>query len=376
MFGKNLLKRMVLLVIVTLFFGCVGVGLKEPSSTSSLAQERLFLRKVPLVENHVLPTIPFPSPSATRTISLMGVGSSMLNVVAPDFLDGAVDFIGESIIKLSGKNDKTTTVSAELSNFFYKDATYNVTPQENQPVFNLLFISGNFGEQQIAWQPKGLDSLQKEALERLYLATPPNFFMEAKLFPLPHKQYMEIVPTYIFYNKKLNSKGFDGKRDLAIRFSFYDLDSKRMVSEGSVILKNVQVGKEYGEKELASMRTPFMKMPKISEEKKGYSGGYRLKVSVTETRDINRWLASLGEKISHSEKKIRSQFYLSEDEKIEQNRVLANAKIDVEIAKEKLEEAKRRGASTTELLELKRDVLEKKATANKKAIAFGMPRIY
>ena len=371
---KNILRTTVLLVIGNFLLGCAGGGTTLTPNTATLSQERLFLRKAPLVVSHVKPTIPFPP--TNRGVSLMSTASSVLNVIAPEFIEGTIDLIGASMIELSGKNDKTTTIESELSNFFYKDATYNTTPIDNQPSFNLLFVSANFGKTEQVWQPKGLDSEQGNALKKLYLVAQPNFLMEAKIFPIPHKQYMEIVPTYIFYNKKLNAKGFDEKRDLEIHFSFYDITGNMLSSEGSVVLKNVQVGKEYGEKELANVRTTFMKMPKISDNKEGYSGGYKLKVSVTETRDINEWLASLGESISNSKGDIRAKLYLTDEEKIERDTSLAKAKIEVEIIKAKIIEAKERGDTKAELLELESQLLDKKAEANKKAVTFGKPKFY
>ena len=378
MYKNKIVKRSIFLILSTLFLGCVtnNGSVTNYPTVNSLAQERLFLRDKPFVKNDVMPTIPFPPKS--KSFSAMGLASTLFEVIAPDLIEGTVDLVGQSIVELSGKNDETTTIHANLSNFFYKDAIYNLTSPDS-PVYHLLFISGEFGEKVEHWTPKGLDSTQAEVFKTLNLVGKPNFYMEAKIFPVPGNQYMEVAPTYIFYNRAFNTKGLDSKRDLEIHFSFYALGSQsenNLLSDGSVVLRDVQVGKEYTQKELADVRTSFLKMPKIAESKKGYSGGYNLKVSVTETRDINEWLASIGETISGSKTNISSKLYLSKEEKIERDTSLAKAKIEVQIMEAKIEEARIRGDSTAELLELKSKLLDKKATANKKAVEFGKSKLY
>ena len=377
---KNILKKTAIFACVGLLLGCVGDKYQTNvyPQVKSLFQERLFLRDKPFVRSDIKPTISF-EPSQTKSFSLMGLGGMLFDVVAPELIEGSIDLVGQSIVEISGKNNKITTIHAGISNFFYKDTSYNLTSQKANPAFNLLFISGEFGDTVEDWIPKGLDSTQAEVFKTLHLVGKPNFYMEAKIFPIPGKQYMEIVPTYVFYNRQLNSKGLDSRRDLEIHFSFYDIDSqsdKNLLSDGNVILRDVQVGKEYTEKELANVRTSFIKMPKISETKKGYSGGYKLKVSITETRDINEWLASLGEKISHSKSDISSKLYLSDEEKIERDTILAKAKIEVQIMEEIINEAELRGDSKAELLELESQLLDKKAAANKEAVKFGKSKLY
>jgi len=380
MVKKNLLKKSVIFVCAGLLLGCVGNTTQTNiyPTVKSLSQERLFLRDKPFVRSDIQPTIPFPPPRVVKTRSGPAILSAFLDVVAPELIEGTVDLVGKSIVEISGKNDETTTIKANLSNFFYKDAIYNLTSTKN-PAFNLLFISGEFGETAERWEPKGLDSTQAEVFKLLHLVGKPNFYMEARIFPIPGNQYMEIVPTYIFYNRQFNSKGLDSRRDLEIHFSFYDINGqadRNLLSDGSVILRDVQVGKEYTEKELADVRTTFIKMPKISETKRGYSGGYNLKVSVTETRDINEWLASLGESISGAKTDISSKLYLTDEEKIIRDTSLAKAKIEVEIMEERIKEARRRGDSKAELLELESRLLDKKAEANKEAIRFGKSKLY
>ena len=384
MHETKIVKKSILLMLWSLLVGCSGTNtpVNNYLEVNSLSQERLFLIKKPLVFSHVSPTIPFPSPlEANRKTKSGGVSpviKALVDVVAPDLIEGSMDLVGKSILTISGKNDETTTIEAKFSNFFYKDATYNLIASEN-PSFNLLFISGEFGESVENWRPKGLEHKQQKALQSLHLVRKPNFYMEARIFPIPETQYMEIVPTYIFYNRTFNPKGRDSKRDLEIRFNFYEINNSsdnNLFSEGRVVLRDVRVGKEYSEKELANVRTTFIKMPKISEHKKGYSGAYNLKVSVTETRDINEWLASLGETISASKKDMSSKIYLSEEVKIDRDTSLAKAKIEVQIIEAKIEEAKFSNLSEATILELEKKLLDKKALANKEAIKFGKSKIY
>jgi hypothetical protein len=166
---------------------------------------------------------------------------------------------------------------------------------------------------------------------------------------------------------------------LGIYFSFYDLESsseKNAISEGSVIFKQVQVGKEYGAKELAGVRTHFIKMPSISKEKKGYSGGYNLVVRVTETRDINEWLASLGQTISSSKKEISETLYVTDERKIGLERAYEKAKNEVAIMEAVIEEARAKNMKKSEILKLQGRLSEKKSDANIEALKAGKPRVY
>ena len=382
MLTRNIVQKSVLLLFGTLLLGCMESTPKKNlyPNINSLSQERVFLIDKPFVISEVQPTISFvpPSSSSEKRRNGAAILSALFEVVAPELIEGTVDLVGKSIIEMSGKNDEVTTIDATLSNFFYKDSTYNLAATKD-PAFNVLFVSGEFGESSKTWEPKGLDSTQRDLFQTLHLVGKPNFYMEAKIFPVPGNQYMEIVPTYMFYNRTFNSKGFDSQRDLAIHFGFYNLNSQsdsNLFSDGNVILRDVQVGKEYTQKELAKVRTTFIKMPKIDEAKKGYSGGYNLKVSVTETRDINEWLASLGKTISGSKTKISSKLYVSDEEKIERDLTLKKAKIQVEIMQEKIKEAQLRGDSKAELLKLESQLLDKKADANKEAIRFGKSKLY
>jgi hypothetical protein len=377
---KKLVKKSVLFVCTSLFFGCVGNSKTTLyPKVNSLAQERLFLRDKPFVRSDIKPTIPFPLQPKTRGVMTASVATALIGTIAPKLIDTTVDIVGKSIVALSGKNDESITIGAEFSNFFYKNSTYNLTSPTRNPAFNLLFISGEFGDEAESWRPKGFDTSQESVFKTLHLVGKPNFYMEAKVFPVPGNQYMEIVPTYIFYNRQFNSKGLDDKRDLSIHFSFYDLNDKsksNLISEGSLSFRDVQVGKEYTSKELADVRTTFIEMPTISADKKGYSGGYRLNVTVTETRDINEWLASLGETISNSKDEITSKLYVSEEDKIDRETDLAKAAIQVEIVEARLEEAKANGMSKADILRLKSELLDKKAEANKEALKAGKSKMY
>ncbi len=378
---KKIIQKSVAFVCATLLVGCVGESRTTAyPKVNSLSQERLFLRDKPFVRSNVQPTIPFPLKEPISKGSIVaGVTKALIGTIAPTLIDTTVDIVGKSIVALSGKDDESTTIEAELSNFFYRDDTYNLTSPDRNPAFNLLFISGEFGDEVEAWTPKGMDTTQADIFKTLHLVGKPNFYLEAKIFPVPGNKYMEIVPTYMFYNRHFNPNGTDSKRDLSIHFSFYDLNNKstrNLISDATILFRDVEVGREYSSKELADVRTTFIKMPSISESKKGYSGGYNLVVQVTETRDINEWLASLGESISKSKKEIVSKLYVSDEEKIERETALAKKKIEVEIMEEKIKEAKARGANKTELLMLKSELLDKKAEANKEAIKYGKPRIY
>lgn len=374
---KKIVKKSILLTYLTLLFGgCMGDNktISYPQ-VDSLTQERLFIIDKPFVKSDIQPTIPFSHNPTTR-----GVATSIIGTIAPNLIETTVDIAGKSIIALSGKNSNTTTIEAKLSNFFYKDGAYNLTSSDKNPSFNLLFISGDFGEEIEEWTPKGIDKTQLDKFKALHLVRKPNFYLEAKIFPLPNNRYMEIVPTYMFYNRAFSNNGSDSeRRDLSIHFSFYDLNSKSMqnlISDATISFRNVKLGVEYTSKELANVRTTFINMPSISDSKKGYSGGYNLLIQVTETRDINEWLASLGESILKSKKEISSKIYISEEEKIKHEATLAKKKIEVDIIEEKIKEAEKSGASRTEILKLKSELLDKKAEANREAVKYGKPRIY
>ena len=378
---KKIVKKSILLTYLTLLFGgCMGDNktISYPQ-VDSLTQERLFLIDKPFVKSDIKPTIPFPPRLKTRN-GVRGLANALIGTIAPNLIDTTVDIVGKSIITLSGKNSNTTTIEAKLSNFFYKNSTYNLTSLDRNPSFNLLFISGDFGKETGEWTPKGIDKTQLDNFKALHLVRKPNFYLEAKIFPIPGNRYMEIVPTYMFYNRAFSNKGSDSeRRDLSIHFSFYDLNSKSMqnlISDATISFRDVKLGVEYTSKELANVRTTFIKMPSISDTKRGYSGGYNLLVQVTETRDINEWLASLGESVLKSKKEIISKIYVSEEEKIEHEATLAKKKIEVDIIEEEIKEAEKSGANKIEILKLKSELLDKKAEANREAIKYGKPRIY
>jgi len=376
---KKIVKKSVLILVSILVFGCVGDNMVLPKE-NSLSQERLFLVKNSFVKNRVEPTVSFPKESDVEGKAILSAGliNAVIGTIAPSLIENSLDFMGKSIVKLSGENEKTTTVESEISNFMFKDENYNTSHQE-KPQFNLVFTSANFGKSEHKWEPKGLARLEKDGFQKLNIVGKPNFYMEAKIFPLPGNKYMEIVPTYMFYNKQFNSKGFDERRDLSVSFSFYDLESvssKNSISEGSIAFKDVQVGREYTAKELAGVRTRFLKMPTISKEKKGYSGGYNLVMRVTETRDINEWLASLGETIIGSKNKISQKLYVTDERKIELEKSYEKAKNEVAIMEAMIDEAKEKKMSKSEILKLKGRLFEKKSDANLEAIKAGKSKIY
>lgn len=369
---KKIVQQSIIFIGGGSLIGCVSsssLNLKE----TGLSQERLFFNENSFVLINSKPSIPYSKKQTTKGISVMGVGSSIIGTIAPQLIDTTIDIVGNSIIALSGKNDKTSTIEAESSNFFYKNEAYNVQNNGN-PEFNILFVSAAFGESRIKWEPKTLDSNQKEAFNQLNLVAKPNFYMEAKIFPVPGNKYMEIVPTYMFYNKQLNEKGNDDKRDLELHFSFYDLHNssqKNLISEGSIVFKDVMAGKEYGFKELANTRTTFIKTPTISDNKKGYSGAYNLKVRVTETRDINKWLVALGETILGSKSEIASKIYVNDEEKIRLNTNLEKAKNKVAMVEAKLKIAQTNGIDEVALFELKNELIDVKAAASIAALKAG-----
>jgi len=375
---KTVVKQSIACISGGLLFGCSQNSLTPPN-LERLSQERLFFTDKVFVKSNVQPTVAYPKEenkdkAITKSITIGALAGAIIGEIAPRLIDSGIDIVSKSIVRLSGKDDETSSIEAVASNFFYKDADFNM-PNQSTPELNILFASAVFGEETKPWEPKGADS----SLERLNIVGKPNFYLEAKVFPIPGNKYMEIVPTYMFYNRVLNSKGSDRKRDLAINFSFYDLENSsenNLISEASIVFKDVEVGKEYGDKELAGVRTIFMEMPTISTEKKGYSGAYNLKVNVTETRDVNEWLAALGESISASKSEIASQLYVTREERITLQENLQKAKNELKIIEMKITRAKEEGMSELEILKLENEKIEAEAKVQRSALDRGTLRSY
>ncbi|CAA6801860.1 MAG: Unknown protein [uncultured Sulfurovum sp.] len=372
---KKLMKQSILFLFGGLSLGCVGSNSVHPTNLEGLFQQRIFFSEKPFVQTDVEATIAYPTnqdsdTSREKGMGLASLGSAIVGSIAPQLIERGVDMFANSIVALSGKDDQSTQMYAEASNFFYKNEMFNM-PNKTRPQLNILFVSAVFGDSKDRWIPTGLDHDERNVFKALNIVGKPNFYMEAKLFPIPGNKYMEIVPTYIFYNRLLNSKGMDTRRDLAINFSFFDLENQsdsNLISQESIVFKDILVGKEYGSKELAKVRTKFMQMPSISSEKQGYSGAYNLKVSVTETRDINEWLAALGEEISNSKNTISSKLYVTKEEKIRYEENLQKAKLELKSVQAQIIQAKENDTSELEMLELETKLVSAEAKVKRKQL--------
>lgn len=380
---KKVIKQSIACISGGLLFGCSQNSL-TPSKLEGLSQERLFFTEKVFVKSSVQPTVAYPKEEnrerpTEKVITIGALAGAVVGEIAPRLIDKGIDIVSKSMVTLSGKNDEVRSIEARASNFFYKDAGFNM-PNQSTPHLNILFVSAIFGEETKIWKPKGAE----RSLKPLNIVGKPNFYLEAKVFPIPGNKYMEIVPTYMFYNRVFNSKGSDRKRDLAINFSFYDLENSALesssdnslISKATIVFKDVEVGKEYGEKELVGVRTIFMEMPTISTEKKGYSGAYNLKINVTETRDVNAWLATLGESISASKAQIASQLYVTREERITLQEKLQKAKNELKIIELKIIKAKEEGLSEIEVLKLENKKIEAEAKVQRILLERGDLRSY
>lgn len=335
-----------------------------PSQYTVTNQTRLILKSAPFIdreEDDIEASVVSLNSEDKRNESV--IASAVLTTIAPVFIEKGIDIIGQAIIKLSGKEDETSYIEATTSNFFFRET------RQNPAVSQIIFVDGSFGHSpKGAWYPKPHDEDEEENIERLHMADEPNFYMEATIFLLPNHKYLEIVPNYIYYNKHLNQKGSDNFRDLEIRFSFSDpsvKSAKNLISEGHIILKDLEVAKVYTHKELAQSRTSFMIAPSIAKDQKGYSGAFNLNVKVTETRDINKWLLALGDSIVEQKEKITTSLYQSKDTKIDATLKYEEALIDIKITEAKIEEAKAKEESKSSILALEKELLTKKAKAKK-----------
>jgi hypothetical protein len=361
---KNIFSKSFMLFFGTLFLGCTQnntIGLYPKHK--SLSQERLFLIDKPFANSH------------TQSKSIGFFKSAILDVIAPQLVDNMIDVVGKSIVELSGKNSQTKTKSARITNYFYEDADYKIG--KDTSAYHMVFVSAEFGEEQEVWRPANFDTRLHRDFQALNLVGKPKFYMEVSIFPIPNTQYMEVMPTYLFYNRHFNNQGIDQKRDLELRFSFSEIGANDTTfSSGTIVLQDVKVGEEYGVKELAGVKTDYLMMPQISPSKQGKSGGYTLRIDVTETRDINEWLATLGESIIQSKTEIAHKLYVTDEDKILRDTAIQKAKIEVKKVELKLEELKASGASELEKLELESQLLDKKAEVNKLSIQYGKAKIY
>lgn len=363
---KNIFSKSFILVCGTFFLGCSqNSGVNLYPKHKSLSQDRLFLVDKPFANSQQLES------------KYLGVlKGTILDVVAPQLVDNMIDVVGKSIVEISGKNSQTKTKSARVTDYFYEDANYKIN-KNLKPAYHMIFVSAEFGEEQEAWRPVNFDAKLEKDFQALNLMGQPKFYIEATISPILNTQYMEIVPTYLFYNRHFNPRGMDQKRDLELRFSFSEIGTNDTTfSSGTIVLQDVKVGEAYGVKELAGVKTDYLMMPQISASKQGKSGGYTLRVDVTETRDINEWLASLGESISQSKSEIANKLYVTEEQKVIQETALEQALIEVKKIELQLKELQANGGSELEKLELESQLLDKKAEANRLGIQYRKGKIY
>lgn len=357
---NNLVSKSLMLLCGTFFLGCSqNQTISLYPKHKSLSQDRLFFIDKPFANSQL---------QAKRLGVFKG---GILDVLAPQLVENMIDVVGKSMVEISGKNNQSITKSAKATDYFYQDASYKKSG------YHMVFVSAEFGQEKEAWRPVNFDAELERSFQALNLVGQPRFYMEATIVPIADTQYMEIVPTYLFYNTHLNPKGMDQKRDLELRFSFSEIGSSETIfTDGTVILRDVKVGEEYGKQELAGIKTEYMLMPQISPSKQGKSGDYTLRVDVTETRDITEWLANLGEIVSQSKSNMAQKIYLTEEEKIIQETALKQAQIEVQKTQLALEELKTNGASQLEILTLKSQLLEKQAQANQLAVQYGKAKPY
>jgi len=361
---KNVFSKSLILFCGTLFLGCSNhSAVNLYPKHKSLSQDRLFL---------------LDKPFANSQLQSKGLGlfkSAILDVVAPKVVDNMIDIVGKSMVEISGKHSQTKTKSARVTDYFYEDGNYKV-PKNSKPAYHMVFVSAEFGEEQEAWRPEGFDTSLERKFQSLNLMGKPKFYMEATIFPVPDTQYMEIVPTYLFYNTHFNTKGMDQKRDLALRFSFSEIGAgETTFSDGTIVLKEVNVGEAYSTQELAGVKTDYLMMPQISASQQGKSGGYTLSVDVTETRDVNEWLASLGESISQSKSEIANRLYVTEEQQLLQETALQKALIEVKKVELQLKELEANTGSALERLELESQLLDKQAEAQRLKIQYQKLKI-
>jgi len=360
---RSIIEKGFVFLCGSLFLGCSGQNamVNLYPKDKSLSQERLFLVKKPFANS--------------KQLQAKSLSKTIIDVVAPELVNNMIDVVGKSIIEISGKNNQTKTKSAKITDYFYQNGNYK-TSNLQEPAYHMVFISGEFGEEKEAWRPVNFDTNLDTSFRTLNLVGKPKFYMEASIIPIANTQYMQVVPTYFFYNTHFNSSGMDQRRDLELRFSFSEIGAiDTTYSSGSIVLKDVKVGEEYGSKELAEVSTDYLMMPQVTSSA-NYSGGYTLRVDVTETRDINEWLASLGEIISRSKEKLADKLYVTQEQRIIRETALKKAKIEVRKIELQLEEQRTTGASEVEILELESQLLDKKAEANQLSIQYGKLRIY
>lgn len=387
-------KGGIIIMLCTFLGGCTGT---PPITTKGISQEKLILRDKPFIDpiltGNLKPTISLKR--QTGDDKAMGaIGGAIVASVAPRFIEKGVDVVGKAVAKMAGKDQKPFSVEAQTTNFFFKGKNYHFLPIpdekfNDEPSFSLVFMSGRFGDTKQKenninktiekWKPSSdfLDESQSKEFNQLQLIGEPNFYIEAKVFPLPGN-YIEIAPTYMFYNRPLGSSASDKYRDLALDFTLYEIEEASkpsVISHSTIPLKDVAFGTEYHLKDFANARTGFMKIPSIDASQE-YSGAFMLKVKLTETKDVNEWLAALGDAISESKDDIADSMkpYVSKKAKIEAQKEYQLASIEVEIAQANWEEAQEqydKGEITkAQFLEIEKKLIEKKAARDTARLAF------
>lgn len=378
-------KGGIIIMLFSFLGGCAGT---PQITTKGISQEKLILREQPFIDpiltKNLKPTV-FLKKEPKDDRAMGAIGGAIIASVAPRFIEKGVDVVGKAVAKMAGKDQKPFSVEAQTTNFFFKGKNYHFLPihdeeSNDEPSFSLIFMSGRFGDtkqkehstnQTIEkWKPSSdaLNENQSKEFNQLHLIGEPSFYLEAKVFPLPGN-YIEIAPTYMFYNRPLGSSVSDKYRDLALDFTLYEIEEASkpsVISHSTIPLKDVAFGTEYHLKDFASARTGFMKIPNIDASQE-YSGAFMLQVKLTETKDLNEWLAALGDAISESKDDIANSIkpYVSKKAKIEAQKEYQLASIEVEIAQANFEEAQeqydKEEITKAQFLEFEKKLIEKKA---------------
>lgn len=248
-----------------------------------------------------------------RTTGLEAVGPALLAALAPKVVEKGVQALGNAIKKAAGVDNQHTTLTATTTGHFYTIDRVKGNRARNVQIGCLVLhkpsTDGDLG-----------------------------FYFEGNVIVSNDMTAFRVMPRLVAYGERFNPRGRTEARDLALSVRF-SLPGGEDFAAATIPLGSMEVGHKATSRDLLTHTTsPWMSLRPISDgenqpllsyqhllgtkvedrdarlaqelkkqalaEQLASHGPFSLTVSVTETRSINRFLASIGELVSDSQEEI------------------------------------------------------------------------
>lgn len=262
-------KNKLLIVFgVTLLSGCVAndYSVKGTDSKAQVLSQTSFNdTRVFLLKSCPITQIPLASNKKESGAAIAAVAAT----IGPPLIEAGIDLIGSSLIAASGKDDETTTITAQTSDYFYKNVfnkeKKSFITAQNDSSKCIVFIEGSFGKTQKEgrWYPKSLGTSDeaKARWDFSQLIGPPKLYIEANMVVPDGRSEFKIIPRYVLYKEHLNSKGFDKERDILVNFEIETGLSKDKGSSSGFKLTKLTEGSYVESTQLNVKSTSFFPIP-------------------------------------------------------------------------------------------------------------------